>query len=330
MHAYQALHSGAAWRDISSRGRLRATGDDRLRLLHAIATNSLEGLAPGQAEYTFFLNPQGQIQSDARVFVAEDHVLIDCESDVRERLRAHLESFIIMDDVTLEDVTNDTFLIEVCGPNSAAAVAQFCDPPPTSNLSFSEANGLRVVRASLIGGEGYWLSGGREQREAISAQLTTAGVVEATDESFEIVRAENGIPRYGIDFSRKNIPHETQLLNAVSFTKGCYTGQEIVERVRSQGQVNRLLVGLHLDTPTVPANLDVQLEDRTVGSMTSALFSPTFQKVVGFAIVRREAALPGTLLTVDGTLGTVTDVSKSASDRDRDTTNAVLTSDSSA
>lgn len=329
MQAYQALHDGAAWLDISARGRLRATGEDRLRLLHAIASNSLDGLAPGQGEYTFFLNPQGQIQSDARVFVSADDVLLDCEPEVRERLKAHLESFIIMDDVTLEDVTNETFLIAVVGPKSAAAVSQFCDSLPTDSLSFSESNSLRVVRASLIGGEGFWLSGRREQLEAVREQLRAAGVVDGTDEPFEIVRAENGVPRYGVDFSQKNIPHETQQLNAVSFTKGCYTGQEIVERVRSQGQVNRLLIGLQLEAASRPANLEVQFGDRAVGTMTSAVFSPRLQKVVGFAIIRREAAIPGTLVTVDGTPGVVTDVSKVTMEAARRTNSTVLTSDGS-
>jgi len=329
VQAYQVLHDGAAWLDISSRGRLRATGDDRLRLLHAIASNSLDRLAPGHGAYTFFLNPQGRIQSDARVFVAADHVLLDCEPEVRERLQAHLESFIIMDDVTLEDVTNETFQIAVAGPKSAAAVAHFCDSLPADSLSFSEANGLRVVRASLIGGEGFWLSGRREQLETVREQLGAAGVVEGTDKSFEIVRAENGVPRYGVDFSQKNIPHETQQLNAVSFTKGCYTGQEIVERVRSQGQVNRLLVGLQLDTANRPANLEVRFGDRTVGTMTSAVFSPRLQKVVGFAIVRREAAIPGTLVTVDGTPGVVSDVSKVTMEAQRHPKSTVLTSDGS-
>jgi folate-binding protein YgfZ len=329
VQAYQALHEGAAWLDISARGHLRATGEDRLRLLHAIASNSLDGLAPGQGVYTFFLNPQGQIQSDARVFVAEEHVLLDCEPEVRERLQAHLESFIIMDDVTLEDVTNETFLIAVAGLKSAAAVAQFCDSLPTDGLSFSESKGLRVVRASLIGGEGFWLSGRRELLEAVREQLRAAGVIEGTDESFEIVRAENGVPRYGVDFSQKNIPHETQQLNAVSFTKGCYTGQEIVERVRSQGRVNRLLIGLRLDAPSRPANLEVRFGDRAVGAMTSAVFSPKLQKVVGFAIVRREAAIPGTLVTVDGTPGVVTDVSEVTMEAERHTKSTVLTSDGS-
>ena len=100
--AVEAFQLGAAWADLSDQGRLRATGTDRVRLLHAICTNDVEGLAPGQGTYAFFLSPQGKIQADSHLFVAADHVLVVCDPAVRQSLRDHIESYIIMDDVDLE------------------------------------------------------------------------------------------------------------------------------------------------------------------------------------------------------------------------------------
>ncbi len=307
VQGYRALHEGAARLDISSRGRIRATGEDRLRLLHAVASNALDDLAPGQGAYTFFLNAQGRIQADSHVFVAADHVLLDCEPACRERLREHLESFIVMDDVTLEDVTEDTCAFAAAGPKAAAA---FRGAAPRGEHGFVETDGVRVTRVSHIGAEGFWLTAAAGRRGEIARRLERSGAVEASPEDFETVRVENGVPRWGIDYGPENIPHETQQLHAVSFAKGCYTGQEIVERVRSQGRVNRLLIGLQLDTASPPENLEVRHEGRAVGKMTSAVFSPRFRKTLGFAIVRRAAAAPGTRVAVGGTPALVTDVSR--------------------
>lgn len=310
VQGYQALHESAAQVDISSRGRIRATGEDRVRLLHAVAANALDNLAPGRGAYTFFLNAQGRIQADGHVFVAADHVLLDCEPACRGRLREHLESFIVMDDVTLEDVTEKTCAFAVAGPRAAAAAAALCGRAPRGDLEFLEADGVRAARVPLAGNDGFRLTADSGKRGAILRVLERSGVAAASPEDFEIVRVESGVPRWGIDYGPENIPHETRQLHAVSFTKGCYTGQEIVERVRTQGRVNRLLVGLQLDAASTPENLEVRHEGRAVGKMTSAVFSPRFRKTMGFAIVRRAAASPGTRVTVGGTPALVTDVSR--------------------
>lgn len=306
-----ALRLGAAWRDLSSRGRLAATGEDRARLLHAISSNDIESLAPGRGAYAFFLNARGRIQSDSHVFVDRDRLLIDCEAEAGRPLRAHIERYIIMDDVEVADLSASTGLLAVAGPQSRDAVSALCSPLPTETLAFERSGGIRVVRVPVGSVDGYWVLAPGTEIEEIIAHLESRKTVPASDQDFEELRVVMGIPRFGRDFWSSNIPHETQQLNAVSFTKGCYTGQEIVERVRSRGRVRRLLVGVELESPLVPEDLAVYHNGNRVGALTSPVPGRLPDgHARGFAIVRREAAAAGTQVRVGSTSGRILDVSR--------------------
>jgi len=308
MPGYSALHESAAWLDISPRGRLRAGGEDRLRLLHAIASNSVEGLRAGQGTYAFFLNAQGRIQADSRIFVSNDHVLIDCEPEVRQALIEHIESYIIMDDVRLEDLAEATAALALEGPHAEEIARQALqdvlpDPEPYAHR---ESNGLHVLRSTLSGQPGLWFVCPASRKSGLVEKLEAAGARPASNEDVRVVRVENRLPRFGEDYSSSNIPHETGLLRAVSFTKGCYLGQEIVERVGSQGQVNKLLVSIELNTrETPPGGTAVEYGGREVGRLSSPAFSPRLEKVMAFAIVRRAAAGLGGEVTAAGVPGRV-------------------------
>jgi folate-binding protein YgfZ len=279
---YQALRTSAAWFDISDRTRLRLTGTDRIRLLHALATNAIEGLAEGDHTQTFFLTPQGRIVARCRVYIDGDSVLLDSEAGSRQRLADYLDQYIIMDDVTVADETGSTVAIAVEG---------------------SAADEFRIGKAypsALTGLPGYWIEAPKAAEGELRGRLSAAGIPRAEAADWEAVRVENRIPVHGKDYGETNIPHETQLLDAVSFSKGCYVGQEIVERVNSQGQVNRLLTPVEIESAEVPASAELRLGERAVGQISSAIVSPRTGQVVGFAIVRREALAPGAELTVDG------------------------------
>ncbi|MGH7485834.1 MAG: YgfZ/GcvT domain-containing protein, partial [bacterium] len=301
-------------------------GEDRLRLLHAIASNTVEGLRPGQGTYSFFLSAQGRIQSDSRLFVAGDHVLLDCEPEARQTLLAHIESYIIMDDVKMADLSETTDAVALEGPQSDEIAAKalgdvlpepaefshrlsplpFGDPDPPGPVSTPGPAAIHVLRCTLTGQPGLWLIVPRPSREALVARLEAAGAAAALPEDYRVVRVENGRPRFGEDYSSSNIPHETQQLQAVSFTKGCYLGQEIVERVRSQGQVNKLLVSVELDSVEPPPPGTIVLQGgREVGRLTSPVFSPRQGKVLAFAILRREAAAEGSALAAGSAQGRV-------------------------
>lgn len=299
---YQALCETAASLNVSPRARIRATGEDRLRLLHAVASNAIEDLAPGSGIETFFLNPQGRIQALARVYVAADEVLLETAGEQRQVLLDYLESYIIMDDVTLDDQTTSTAAWAVEGPRAEALVAdamgvEVPPEPPHAHVAFE---GLHTFRSTLTGQPGLWIEAPIERRDEIAACLQSAGAVSASPEDFRTVRIENKIPLFGQDYSDRNIPHETGLLQFVSFSKGCYVGQEIVERVRSLGQVNRLLTPFALDRSELPSTKEIQVGGRTVGTLTSPVLSPRHGDVRGFSLLRREATAPETALTVDG------------------------------
>ena len=258
-------------------------------------------MGPGRGTYAFFLDAQGRIRSDSHVFVEGDRVLIDCEPHARATLQEHIESYIVMDDVTLEDRSTDSCLVEVLGPAARAVVSGLCAHPPESPLSFARTGGLRVFRVPLGPTDGYWVEGRRSDAAGIAAELEARGAVAASEPQREGLRVERGVPRFGADFGPANIPHETQQLGAVSFAKGCYTGQEIVERVRSQGRVRRALVGLELETETLPEDLTVTHEGTPVGTMTSPTpGSLAGGRARGFAVVRRQAAAPGSPVRVGG------------------------------
>lgn len=311
MPAYDAFKGGVAWVDLSARGRLVATGEDRVRLIHAISSNDIEGLAAGEGAYAFFLNPQGRIQADSHVFVHADRIVIHCEPGVRASLQGHIENYIIMDDVAVEDVTATTTLLAVAGPEAGATVAGLDARMPAEPLSFAAFGSRTIYRVPVGGVDGCWIAAPVGEKEELIDALERLGAIAASAEECDAYRVRNRIPRFGSDFNSTNIPHETQQLHAVSFSKGCYTGQEIVERVRSQAQVKRLLVGIELDSPELPSDLTVRHADSPVGTLTS----PTRGalpgcKAAGFALVRTVAAAPGTRVEVGGIPATVLDLAR--------------------
>ena len=308
---YKALRHGAAWHDSTSRGRLRATGEDRLRLIHAISSNDVEGLAPGRGTYAFFLDARGRIQADSYIFVAEDHVLIDCEPEVACSLREHIESYIIMDDVALEDIARDTAVIAVAGPRSGDVIAGLGVGTAPRPFHFGASGDVWVFGAPKPGVGGYWIMAPASKRRTIAAMLRAGGAFEAADREWDAHRVMNWVPRFGVDFGPANIPHETRQFHAVSFSKGCYTGQEIVERVRSRGRVRRQLVGVELDAADIPSDLTVRHQGKPVGELTS----PTRGlepggRARGFAILRGAASAAGTTVQVGGRPATVRDVTR--------------------
>lgn len=281
---YQALREGAAILDLSARGRIRAGGEDRKRLLHAMTTNHIQEMEPGQTRYAFFLNAQGRIQADVWIHAGEDSLLLDVEPETREKVFAHLDKFIIADDVTLEDVTSTTAEIAVEGPSAGVM--------PKRGV---------VLDASASGQPGFRMVVSLGERDAAVAELLAAGAVPATPEDLLMVRLENGVPRYGEDITDANLVQETRQLQGVHFNKGCYLGQEIVERVRSRGQVNRLLTRLRIAGSEVPAaGTLVMAGDQEAGTLTSAAYSPAEGSVRALAYLRAKFLTPGAGLTAGG------------------------------
>jgi tRNA-modifying protein YgfZ len=295
---YVALREHAAWIDLSQRGKIRVTGEDRARLLHAMTTNHVEGLKPGEGCYAFFLNAQGRILGDANVLCFEDHILLDTEPETRQKLFEHLDRYIIADDVTIEDVTDRIPTIAVEGPESGVALAKIGAPLPEaaySNVAWGE---VAIARLSSTGSEGYFLFVPADRKRKIVEDL---GLSEATANDARTVRIEHGHPRYGEEITERYLVQETGQLQAVHFSKGCYLGQEIVERVRSRAQIHRMLRKLEIDSAEPPAaGTKFKSGDADAGEIVSAAFSPASQKTVAMAYVRVPFTEPGTALSIGG------------------------------
>jgi tRNA-modifying protein YgfZ len=296
MTGYEALRESAALLDLSTRGRILATGEDRKRLLHAMCTNHIEELTPGRGAYAFFLTAQGRILADAIVLCREDDLLLLLEGETREKIYQHLDKYIIADDVTLRDVTDELCEIGVEGPGTRDWLLAQGAPAPDAPFSSESWEDAIVVRASVTGAPGCRIIAPAARRDQFLAKLPLASV-----EDVETVRIEHGQPLYGVDITEANLVQETGLMQAVSFNKGCYLGQEIVERVRSRGQVNKLLTALRVELDTVPAaGAEVVAGEKAVGNITSAVWSPAENGVRALAYVRGEALKSGSDLTVNG------------------------------
>ena len=266
---YQALRQGAGWLDLDSRGRIVARGRDRARLLHNLTSNEVKKMVPGQSCYAFLLNPQGRIQADLHLLCLADHFLLDTDPGLREKVPQLIRRYIIADQVELEDVSSATASLGVEGPASPQLSGDFTVAPFT-----------------VTGQPGYRIYCAPDAKAAIVAQLESQGVKAATEDDARLVRIENGKPLYGEDIRDTNLPQETQQMEAVSFTKGCYLGQEIVERIRAQGRVHRQLERIELEGAESPApgtKLEIGGHEAEI---TSAIYSPHFGKTIALAYVR--------------------------------------------
>ena len=298
--AYPALHYGAAWLDLSGRGKIAVIGPDSARLLHAMTTNHVEQLTPNKGCYAFFLSAQGRILADVNILCLAEQFLLDTEPEISEKVFQHLDKFIIADDVLIEDRTLGTATLAIEGPQAAAILAHIGAPVPEAAWASAPWDQGLVARLNYTGGQGFFLFTPTNEKQSLIERIETAGAVAATPEDFETVRIERGKPRYGVDISERFLAQETNQGHALSFQKGCYLGQEIVERVRSRGQIHRLLMPLEIDTDVPPvAGTKLQADGKDVAEITSAALSPTLGKVAALAYVRVEHSKPGTVLSLD-------------------------------
>jgi aminomethyltransferase len=266
---YQALREGAAWLDLSARGRIVARGRDRARFLHNLTTNNVKAMIPGASLYAFVLTPQGRIVGDLYLLNRPDDILIDTEPELPGKLRAHILKYKVADQVELDDVTESTVCIGVEGPNAPSP------PADRDTVPFTET-----------GQPGYRIYCSREEKNAVIAALESAGVKPATAEDARLARIENGKPRYGEDILETSLPQETGQMHAVSFNKGCYLGQEIVERIRARGHVNRHFRKLELDGRDLVAPGTKLTVDGKEAEITSSIWSPAQARLIALAYVR--------------------------------------------
>jgi folate-binding protein YgfZ len=312
MTGYEALRGGAAWINLSGFARIAVRGRDRARFLHNLTSNEVKKRTPGSGCYAFLLSAQGRIQADLNLLVFEDRILLDAEPELGEKIAQHIRRYIVADQVELENVTASTCAIALEGPQAAMVLEKAGGPVPSGDydhLAWPEGGGATVARTSLTGQPGFRLYAAAGAAGEIIRRLSGAGAQPATDEDARIVRLENGRPRYGEDIRDTSLPQETGQMHAVSFHKGCYLGQEIVERIRAQGHVNRRLVRLRFDSAApVPAGTRLTVDGAEAGEITSSIYSPAERSAIALAYLRAAYAEPGQSLAADHITAVVTGV----------------------
>lgn len=307
---YRAAREGAALLP-RSRGLILVSGRDRASYLQGLLTNDITALAAGHGCYAAYLTAQGRMISDLHAYELGDLLLLTLPVTTKDVVLAKLDQFIFSEDVQLGDVTDTFAAVDVLGADAARAVAQVTGLS-AQDLQALPAHGNRrhdilgqphiILRVDDAGVGGFALIGPREASAPLQEALVAAGAVPLDAESAEALRVEAGVPLFGRDMDEETIPLEAGIESrAISFTKGCYVGQEIIIRVlhRGHGRVARKLVGLQFAAGTdVPAaGTTLHAADKDAGVLTSSAWSPTLGHPVALAYVKRDLAEPGTSLT---------------------------------
>jgi len=314
---YTALRQGAGLIERTGVGRILLTGADRRSYLQGLLTNDIEALTPGTGCYAAMLTAQGRMMTDMRVLELGDSVLLSLPLHVTAGIRDHLDRFIFSEDVQVEDVTASRAEIGIYGPRTEHVLVMVGAEGRVPSRLFDSTR-VRVVGAETLlvqsdepGLPGYDIVLDAADVEGVTAALVAAGAVRATEADAEVVRIESGRPRFGIDMDTDTIPLEAGLEDrAISRSKGCYVGQEVIVRVqdRGHGRVAKRLVGLTFDAaaPVPAAGARILSGGREIGRVTSATWSPALSRAVALGYAHRDFVEPYTPVSVDGSAGLVT------------------------
>jgi len=278
-----------AFFDLSARAKLRLTGADRVRFLNGQTTNDLRRASAEATQESCVLNAKGHLNAHLFLFAAPNDIWIDADEELREQLRLRLERYVIADDVTIEDVTDQFALFHVLAKSESKLLgAKFC---PHSWRLATDGWDLWVESA-----------GAEKVRSILAADY------RAMDESeWELLRIENGIQRWGRELTPEIIPPEANLqMRAIDYEKGCYIGQEVISRMKMSGQTRQRLCGLTSEIALVPG-MEVRAGTKVVGRVTSAVFSQRMNSHIALAMIKRGYNEPGTPLvtSADGAETTV-------------------------
>jgi folate-binding protein YgfZ len=295
-----ALLHDAAVAPLDHMGWVRVAGADRVRWLNGMATNTVQDLASGTGAYNFFLNAQGRIQGDGYIFASADQLLIESSRRQIASLIPYLDHYIIMDDVELTDVTVSCHGISVIGPKAAKLLTEIGLSPETLKELETVAIPWQSTTVTVIHAYSpfvpryeIWTENPAEIAALLEA-LKTAGAVFCEAAPLEWLRILEGTPLYGADIGDRDLPQETNQTRALHFAKGCYLGQEIVERIRSRGSVHRTFTAFRLEGELPAAGAQLESAGKQVGELTSVASIPlsgshgdTLNLALGY--IRREA-----------------------------------------
>jgi folate-binding protein YgfZ len=314
---WAALRTSCAVYDLGFRAQISITGTDRVRWLNGMVTNNIRDLAAGHGVYAFLLNPQGHILGDLYAYNRGESLTVDTDRSQLEKILATFEHHIIMDDVEVTNVSEQLTALGVTGPKARTVLrAAGLEFPELQPLQFHTMQcdcncgcpTCMLVRGDNALDESYeiWLAPAHVR--PLWDALVKAGAVPVGSEALELQRIVSGIPLYGVDIRERDLPQETEQTYALNFNKGCYVGQEIVERIRSRGSVHRKLTGfLARGTVQIVPGAKVLAGEKEVGEITSVASLPFAgrEMTVALGYIRREAGVPGREVTIAGAPVTV-------------------------
>jgi folate-binding protein YgfZ len=309
---YHAARETVALFDTNWHIILALTGRDRVKYLHAITSNNIQALADGSGALALLLTPQGRILAELEIYALPEKLLVLSHASQRERTVATLKKYVIGSQVKIDDLTDQMGSLSLEGPHAATVVEEITGVKlaDLAEMSIREINiegsPCYLLRRSHFGQPGAELIASRDALPALWSKLLASVRVHGGEPigmaALNSLRLEAGIPWFPADFNDAMIPHEAALEDThISFNKGCYTGQEIVERVRSRGHVNRRLAELRFFFDAAPASGTKLLhEGNEIGNVTSAAFSPRLGQPIGLGYLRREHSAIGTRLDASG------------------------------
>lgn len=315
---YAAVREGGAGLiDLSSRGRIRVQGTEAVMFLNGLITNDMKTLAEDHWMPAAFPNVQGRLIASVRVLRLPDEqtdknvdptFMIDTEAATHQRVMKTIERFTLAGDFRVTDITSDTAMISIQGSQAGDVVRQVLGDAAASGhekqsgVITLNGNELIVIRSDQFGERGFDFIVKQEHAADLWNSLQQAGAQPVGFDAIETLRIEAGVPRFGVDMDDTNIVTETGLDEAVSFTKGCYIGQEIIARIKYRGHVAKKLSGLRFEgNVRVEAGATVKTNDgKEIGRITSSAYSPQLEATIALAYLKYDYLSPGTKVTVDG------------------------------
>ena len=302
---FRALVEGCGLYDLSWQAKLVLTGEDRVRWLNGMVTNNVRDLAVGHGVYNFLLTAQGRIVADLVSYNRGDYLLVTSDRSQAQAIKEMFDHYIIMDDVEMADVSDKLSTVGVAGPEAPQVLQRA--GIEVANLEKGQVVdqtwrgiGISVARNTHPNMDSYEVWFAAEQSDTVWDALTAAGATPVGSEALEWYRIARGVPRYGLDLSQRDLPQETEQKHALNFAKGCYIGQEIVERIRARAILHRTFTGFLFEGEPPQTGTKIKDGDKNIGEITSAarIPFPSGERTVALGYLRREFETPGTVVQV--------------------------------
>ena len=303
---YEAASNGAGVRSIADRMLVRIVGDDRVSFLHGMCTADIKSMKPGDAAAALFVTEHAHVIAEAFVYAIEDDaILLEMDGATWPSVRAHLEKFLVADDVEMEE-SESLGVLDIEGPRAGSAAASLApeaeELPPWHHRKYGN---LRIANLPRFGGAARTIIADGDAIVGLVDELKRhdPSICELSAETLEIIRVEHGLARAGIDTGEKTLALEARMERAISFSKGCYVGQETIERATARGALKRRLFGLRFDGTKMPsAGASIMLDGKEVGRLGSLARSPAIG-VIGLAILHHSAWTGGARVRVADSAG---------------------------